>query len=562
MASLSEINCGVIVCLLVSRQEQQDEEAPVIFSSTMDDYVDRSRNERSKKISQEIDDDSSIESNRNFGHGGPMHPLNMALQSEDHQVNVDQATFPSIDAMQYHNYVSDAQRARSDVATVCSGSILEDIEVESVLSQEEIDGTSKIQLQELQHQQLQDDGTTSFYDEYHSRPSLMIPDKKSSPRLETTESDYGFAKIEEIQSAHLHKDSNSERNRTDTKHLDEVYEPFATDRKVSSLSSVALMLLSENSSNTHGMGPPLSRSWGVSASHHHGSDSGSLQECETRSNVSSTCIHDYEPPSALNVSGSGLKGTEEFDETAVEKVIRLRLQDSHSQSGSVKSYGSFNTGADTDDCGCSLDVETHSIETKSIHSQDDVTMLVTDNATTTSSAPTAASASRSADTITIATSSANGGHEDTEIAKDRLQNTNTNVMQGLRENDVQEASVNIELPNIQETDHRWPFTHHVPHVYDPRQSIDEIVRSHREKGICEGVKNKNSDRYQKSENKHLRGRRLEGVETEDAEECKRVRDRSRSRDREDEKMTPDTRSNQHSYYRKSDDGDEDPYHDL
>jgi hypothetical protein len=175
--------------------------------------------------------------------------------------------------------ISDAQR--SDAATVCSGSILEDIEVESVLSQEDQNETKG------QHVVLTAAALSSTILESHS---------EQFERLHQARMQGGV---------HFRRETPSKK-----------------------------------------MGPPQNRGL-------------YLQKDEDNTIFDGRSIRNEEDPSA------------ELELFASFTQFKLpRTVDSYSQSGSLKSYGSH-TGIE-DYEGSLLDGETHSIETKSNHSQDDV----------------------------------------------------------------------------------------------------------------------------------------------------------------------------------------------
>jgi hypothetical protein len=231
---------------------------------------------------------------------------------EEHIFN-GEMRFPS--AM---SYASDAQR--SDVATVCSGSVVEDIELESVLSQddERLPGT------------LQGTPVAGVY--VAARRSSSVGNRV----VEFTE---------------------------------------VSPSKDSSLS-------------LHNMGPPLNRTLLLQREYassqtggsvksygsYTGSDGGGAQnaqysdDCESTHSQEGIAAMDEEDGAALP-AGSASRAVDDCEE------VKLPGRDTSSQAGSVKSYGS-NAGSavhsDTDcDCGGSLDVETHSVGTRSIHSQDE-----------------------------------------------------------------------------------------------------------------------------------------------------------------------------------------------
>lgn len=534
----------------------------VVFSSAMSDNdnaisVERNRRGRGPDDDGTNDSDSCSSGKHSRDSrgsqpiaGSPSNVLRAEEQQRQEQrqlQNADLETTFQFNAMHYHHYVSETQRARSDVATVCSGSVIEDIEVESVMSQEENESCKLQQHQPQQQQhQRQDVASGIFYDEYQNHSSMRMH-QKTAVSLDESAVDCGLDKAAQGQ---IYRDSGVERHQAFPAHVDKAYEtPDADQAPVfsASLSSIALVLASGNYLNSCGMGPPLSRALlldGVLPQfhHHHGSDSGSLLECDTRSNVSSTGNQDYDPAQpTYQASGTTENGCEEFEETAVDKVVRLRIHDSHSQSGSVKSYGSFNTVGDTDDCGGSLDVETHSIEAKSIHSQDDVAMsnnsvlshrtnAAADAMPTSALAPEARSEEIEGGEAYNTYLIPNEGHEE----------ANSNSF--ISENSITVTSANIDLPSMNESNYRWRFMHQIGNDYDPRQSNDDATRSGWDKpahnqghyGAFDASTTSNggtshSFRYP---NMYQRGRR--GSNVNDVEQNEK-RDRSRSRDREDEK---------------------------
>jgi hypothetical protein len=564
--------------ILVNRSFQQNQERAlfIFFSCTMDSdhniiHAASNRNEDRGLDDEEEgfdDSESHCSSESNLGRCPPISASNIARhahEQEQHQYNPQQhvhleSTFP-INAMHYPQYVSETQRARSDVATVCSGSVLEDIEVESVISQEDNE-SSRLQQHPLQQQQQQhqDVAAGNFDDEYQNRAATLTCQTISSTN-DVSELEYGFDRNGQNQRGHRYFESNAERSRAASSHVDKTNETFDYDHVPvfsSTLSSIALLLASENPLNSYGMGPPLSRSLlldrGLSNHHHHGSDSGSLPECETRSNVSSSYNQDYDsmqPAYTFNSSNANEKVNDEFDETAVEKVVRLRIHDSHSQSGSVKSYGSCNTGGDTDDCGGSLDVETHSIETKSIYSQDDVAMAVTDNPSNTSATTACGTTSlmmarleENAETENEISCSLSKERHDARkrTGEHKSFDTNSIMMQQLIHHNAN--SDHIDQPSKNDSHYQWSFMHQTGHDYDPRRSHNDIMHSRWEKGqrthehsvsSLDGVtvtandvaETDNSSHHKNPEN--IRGRRS-------GRENDRQQERSRSRDREDEKM--------------------------
>jgi hypothetical protein len=192
--------------------------------------------------------------------------------------------------------VSETQR--SDLATVCSNSIAEDIEVESVLSQED------------QH--------TALVAHQHSPVG-----SRRVTRARLVE----FTATAAIMSHQL-------------------------------LPNAALASAEGTSSFHNTMGPPLSRSLlqqKVEASHMRISSTSSVKSA---SSVKSFGSH-TEVMSKLRL--------DDCNGSVEDEMISSKAALTSSRPSSVKSFGS----AGTDDCSGSLDVETHSIETKSVHSQED-----------------------------------------------------------------------------------------------------------------------------------------------------------------------------------------------
>lgn len=202
-----------------------------------------------------------------------------------HWADVD-TRFPSSSAMFYQ---SDAQR--SDTATVCSGSVLEDIELESVLSQED-----------LVHQ---------------GKPAAVGSGRRGS-------SD-GNRLVEFADSSAVIVDSTMGPPLKRTLLLQQEYATLSASHPTESLKSYG--------SGSDGGGA------------HSALYSDDCESTNSREGISAPLFaNDDKCP------GSG-------------RVPRA---------DSVKSYGSNSASvADTDDCGGSLDVETHSVGARSIHSQDD-----------------------------------------------------------------------------------------------------------------------------------------------------------------------------------------------
>ncbi|GAX10142.1 hypothetical protein FisN_3Lh335 [Fistulifera solaris] len=193
--------------------------------------------------------------------------------------------------------VSETQR--SDLATVCSNSIAEDIELESVLSQED------------QH------------------TALVAQHSPVGSRRVTRARLVEFTATAAIMSHQF-------------------------------LPNAALASGEGTSSFHNNMGPPLSRSLlqqKVDGSHMRISSTNSVK---STSSVKSFGSH----------TGSEVMSKLRLDDCSgslEDEMISSKAVLTSSRPSSVKSFGS----AGTDDCSGSLDVETHSIETKSVHSQED-----------------------------------------------------------------------------------------------------------------------------------------------------------------------------------------------
>jgi len=186
------------------------------------------------------------------------------------------------------SYMSDAQR--SDVATVCSGSIADETEVESVTSQED-------------QQQL------------HSHPSSS-----------------GLAQ-EGSGAYHRYLSGGSRGVNIFMSHLPE-----------------AAMAM-------HSMGPPLNRALLLQRTEGSFSQPGSV---------------------GSNTGSEGMAHTHSDDgHASLDMESNWNQDDSHEASEGAKKNGfkpasrAGSVKSDNDDCACSLDVETHSVETRSIHSQDE-----------------------------------------------------------------------------------------------------------------------------------------------------------------------------------------------
>ena len=227
------------------------------------------------------------------------------------------------------SYASDAQR--SDVATVCSGSVADDIEVESVFSQDD------------NHHRLHGSGQAS---PAHFLNPTGLAAKRGS----------GVGRVVEFSDApSLHTGvPGGFRRHSDNRSL-----------------------------SLHDMGPPLSRTLllqknvdGISsrpssvrsfgshtgsdgATHPHSDDCGGSLDVEAQSEQER-----WDPNQS---SGVALSAEQTQDHG------QINTSHGSTPANSVKSYGSqASEGAhDTDDCGGSMDVETHSVGTRSIHSQED-----------------------------------------------------------------------------------------------------------------------------------------------------------------------------------------------
>jgi hypothetical protein len=248
---------------------------------------------------------------------------NLQLASAYHLIN-GETNFPT--AM---SYVSDAQR--SDAATVCSGSVVDDIEVESVLSQED-------------HLSVTNAGT--------GRSTGRSMNRLVEFALAASESE---AKPSAPSSV------------IPRRHEAKIDSPKKPPSVLSPL-------------EVHDMGPPLSRALLMQKA-----EMGLLHLTGHRAgSVGSTGANSDDCGGSLDVETHSVQSQED--------LLSLVAAESHkgedagergkytlSQTGSVKSGGSQNgsdNGAqgDTDDCGGSLDVETYSLENenRSVYSQGDV----------------------------------------------------------------------------------------------------------------------------------------------------------------------------------------------
>ena len=199
------------------------------------------------------------------------------------------------------SYISDAQR--SDVATVCSGSVAEDIEVESVLSQED-----------------------------HHPPDPLAAASLRRAAAASASRVVEFARAPPLQNQI----------------------PNVSQRRSLSL---------------HNMGPPLNRTL-------------LLQRKGETSSSRPSSVRSFGSDGAANVNSDDCGGSldveahsEQSHEDAVATHAKISQNNVPTPASSVKSFGSqqgeSDTGAqDTDDCGGSLDVETHSVGARSIHSQE------------------------------------------------------------------------------------------------------------------------------------------------------------------------------------------------
>jgi hypothetical protein len=260
------------------------------------------------------------------------------------------------------SYLSDAQR--SDVATVCSGSVTEDIfEVESVLSQED---------QVLLHNH-SDSGS------HHPSPtsSTIRADRTTALWRRT-----GHRVAEFVNAPRMEHDEARTIPGKATTELPPVapWQGYET----------ALAAF-------HKMGPPLSRALLIqrgyetsskaesvkSAGSHTGSEG--AHDCGNSVDVETHSVHSQEDTTNPLDSGTQVQLT-------TAERSRPVAKENHSRSESVKSFGS-RAGSeiacllDTDDCGGSLDVETHSVETRSNHSQEDGATLWSKRNNTEESSP-------------------------------------------------------------------------------------------------------------------------------------------------------------------------------
>jgi len=243
------------------------------------------------------------------------------------------------------SYASDAQR--SDVATVCSNSVAEDIEVESVFSQE---GDHQI---------------TAPLSNTHLYQSPPSSEKNFTTGGNNSRRGGGNNRVVDFASAPLQQQPLDPRKTA-------TVVPLKGPLRQHDYSSTAS---GENSLSINAMGPPLSRALlmqkaeGIAGA---AARAGSVKsdDCGGSLDVETHSIQSQEDTQNIQRS-----------ETAInEKLHAAKPKDSSSRADSVKSFGST-TGSDRgdmDDCANSLDVEVYSNETRSVLSQDDAELAEPD----------------------------------------------------------------------------------------------------------------------------------------------------------------------------------------
>ena len=223
------------------------------------------------------------------------------------------------------SYLSDAQR--SDVATVCSGSVVEDdIEIESVMSQED------------QHNNV----PTGAYRQI-DRSSVQVKRSAGNSSNRIVDSD------------------NAPHN--DFTHPYKI--PLLFHQIEHSETSLAVTPPGgheANSNLTHkSMGPPLHRGAMHDAALH---KSGSQSDCGGSVEAEAHSVYSQEDTPVDELRRSSASST--ANEHRFSKLYIATTKSCGSTQGS--DHGPV---MDMDDCGGSLDVETHSIETRSNNSQED-----------------------------------------------------------------------------------------------------------------------------------------------------------------------------------------------
>jgi hypothetical protein len=268
-------------------------------------------------------------------------------------------------------YLSDAQR--SDVATVCSGSVADETEVESVLSQED----------QLNAQQAHNFSPINP----PSERQLLAPE--TNGRL-SSGGTHGGTSVAEFADTDTPPPETEPRATVVPGNHPLLIQTLETQTTSASASASALTAPSEftvaylredEAIAMHSMGPPLNRALllqrtGGSSPHDQvdsvksfGSGDGMAH---THSDDGQGSI-DYMEPHWNQEDTRRMENAESARKSAIDSAKSSHSKDSMSQAGTDSNYGDSDCAAlvDTDDCGGSLDVETHSIETRSIHSQDE-----------------------------------------------------------------------------------------------------------------------------------------------------------------------------------------------
>jgi hypothetical protein len=270
-------------------------------------------------------------------------------------------------------YLSDAQR--SDVATVCSGSVADETEVESVLSQED-------QLSTNAQQQAQNYSPINSSGE---SPRLAPEtDRRFSSGGDTGTSVAEFADTDTPETEPVVPGNHPlliQTLQTPTSPASLLVSASASALAAPSEFTVAY-LREDEAMAMHSMGPPLNRALllqrtgGLSPHDPTGSvkSFGSEHDgmAHTHSDDGQGSI-DYMEPHWNQEDTRRMENIESARKSAIDSAKSPYSKDSMSQAGTDSNCGDSDCAAlvDTDDCGGSLDVETHSIETRSIHSQDE-----------------------------------------------------------------------------------------------------------------------------------------------------------------------------------------------
>ena len=261
---------------------------------------------------------------------------------------------------------------RSDVATVCSGSVLEDIEVESVFSQED---TMNSNQQFLSQQALHSDGTTQPPSQQQQEQQQQ-QQQYSSPTSEATVSrpiKYTNSKhVVEFAAPILLADdelviakSSYGSPAARREGVSVGTNVATTDSTTATLGAATESPIAFSSSHKSTMmGPPLDRTFLL------------LQKCgsnekaatgEGGDSVKSFGTQSDDCGGSLDVEAHSIHSQEGDAHNRTAGSITERSYSS--RPASVRSFEDGSQQTDGD-CGGSLDVETQSIETRSIHSQE------------------------------------------------------------------------------------------------------------------------------------------------------------------------------------------------